>query len=532
MRRRIPWCWQLLVLLQLTACGGGGDPPTLQAAVGRPAGLQLASGQTLEADLVIDQGTPGQGSVSVPLTGDGSIIGLRVTGLQLGGHSVVIDYYVDDPRWGKVLVASAEGSVDVTDGSETIDFTGMTPRYVHDEDGVTTLQKLLIGVDPARRLAHFGVVSTGLSHSCAIRDNATLWCWGDNRYGQLGSEVNAGTPRANTTPRRVEGQWATVSSGDDHTCAIREDGTLWCWGANKDGQLGRAAGVGTENAHPDVVQVGDAIDWVDVSAGGGHTCGVRADHSLWCWGANGFGQLGIAGGGSTTVPTQVGGNRWVEVAAGADHTCALGTDSHIWCWGSNAHGELGNSINAGTGASNLDPALVGRQDPAGISGSPESDPARLAGSWASISAKGFQTCAVRVDHTLWCWGNNRDGQLGRTDNIGTDLPNSVPLQLGDLGLGWTRVSEGRALGCALADGGSLWCWGGGLGEVGRIVDVDARRFVPAQGNDGWATASAGGGHVCAIRTNRTLWCWGRNESGQLGSDSALTPMATPVKLSG
>ncbi|WP_433304532.1 RCC1 domain-containing protein [Actinoplanes sp. CA-030573] len=130
-----------------------------------------------------------------------------------------------------------------------------------------------------------------------------------------------------------------MSAGSEYTCALRSNGTLWCWGANWDGWLGQ----GNWNDTNTPLQVGTTTTWATVSTGGYHTCATRTDGTLWCWGANWSHQAGQPGTtGDQTTPTQVGtNNTWATVSAGEQHTCARRTDDTIWCFGLNAHGQTG-----------------------------------------------------------------------------------------------------------------------------------------------------------------------------------------------
>jgi alpha-tubulin suppressor-like RCC1 family protein len=185
-------------------------------------------------------------------------------------------------------------------------------------------------------------VSAGENHTCAVRADATLWCWGANFLGQLGTGGTTGNdvPQQVTSPA-ADG-WASVSAGGQDTCAVRADGTLWCWGANINGALG--LGTTTGQSLPQQVTTPASTGWARVSMGGGHTCAIRGDATLWCWGSNFQGQLGI---GSNTeqarpqrvsVPARTG---WTLITSGAHHTCATHTGHALWCWGLNRTGELG-----------------------------------------------------------------------------------------------------------------------------------------------------------------------------------------------
>ena len=141
---------------------------------------------------------------------------------------------------------------------------------------------------PAAPWAH---IVTGDAHTCGIRADGTLWCWGLNDFGQLGdgSWNNRESPQQVTSPAR--GGWASVTGGGDHTCATRTDDTLWCWGGDYDGQLG--IGNLNDQGLPRPVTTPAPGGWASVAASGAHTCAIRAGGTLWCWGWNGFGQLGI-----------------------------------------------------------------------------------------------------------------------------------------------------------------------------------------------------------------------------------------------
>src|SRR5689334_10063223 len=185
-------------------------------------------------------------------------------------------------------------------------------------------------------------VTAGSDHACALRRDTTLWCWGDNGEGEAGTGSPADTvtrPHQVTTPA-ADG-WASAAAGTGHTCAIRGDGTLWCWGFGPDGELG--TGGTADQGLPQQVTTPAADGWAGVAAGAGHTCAVRADATLWCWGSGFFGQLGTGGIVGQPLPQQVttpAADGWTSVAAGGFFTCALRTHA-LWCWGDNDDGELG-----------------------------------------------------------------------------------------------------------------------------------------------------------------------------------------------
>ncbi|MBK8078783.1 MAG: fibronectin type III domain-containing protein [Kineosporiaceae bacterium] len=295
-------------------------------------------------------------------------------------------------------------------------------------------------------------VGAGDSYSCAIKANGTLWCLGLNTSYQLG--LNDTTNRTALTQVGVATTWASVSGGYTHTCATRTDGTLWCWGQNASGQLG--TGDTTQRTTP--TQIGSATTWAQVSVAAHydgtattarHTCAVRTDGTLWCWGLNGTGQLGLGDTGNRGGPTQIGsGTTWSQVTVGSKHTCATKTDHTLWCWGDNTESRLGD----GTTTQRTSPYQIGG---AVWSSTP-----------GTLDTNDNHTCAGRTDGTLWCWGVNADGQLGD----GTSSPKTTPVQVGT-GTTWTLVAVGYHHTCGVA-ASQLYCWGyGGASSLGQPYDV-------------------------------------------------------------
>jgi len=270
--------------------------------------------------------------------------------------------------------------------------------------------------------------STGGYHSCALKSDGTVWCWGWNNRGQLGD----GTTTDRYTPVQVVNLTNVVSiaAGAYHTCALKSDGTVWCWGYNEDGELGDGT---TTNRHTPV-QVSGLTSVVSIAAGDYHSCALKSDGTVWCWGYNYCGELGD---GTTTkrlTPVQVSGlTSVVSIAAGGYHTCALKSDGTVWCWGNNEDGELG------------DGTTTDRHTPVQVSGLT---------SVVSITAGGYHTCALKSDGTVWCWGYNEDGELGD----GTTTNRHTPVQVVNL-TNVVSIAAGGLHSCALKSDGTVWCWG-------------------------------------------------------------------------
>jgi len=186
-------------------------------------------------------------------------------------------------------------------------------------------------------------VSPGGLHMAAIKTDGTLWTWGYNIQGQLGD--NTTTDRSTPVTTFVGGtNWKQVSAGFYHTVAIKTDGTLWTWGRNDIGQLGTN---NTTNRSTPVTTFAGGTNWKQVAGGGYHTAAIKTDGTLWNWGRNAQGQLGTNNTTtrSTPVTTFAGGTNWKQVGSHcvSFHTAAIKTDGTLWTWGSNNVGQLGTN---------------------------------------------------------------------------------------------------------------------------------------------------------------------------------------------
>lgn len=231
-------------------------------------------------------------------------------------------------------------------------------------------------------------ISSGWGHCVGIKQGGAILSWGNNEYGQLGwGDIS----RKQATPTQIDADsdWLYATAGWRHTIALKQNGSLWGWGWNASGQ------VGIENDFKDILipcQIGPYSDWRFVSAGNEHTAAIKTDGTLWAWGRNDAGQLGLGDAVSRTTPTQVGTDKdWQIVACGGFHTLAIKTDGTLWGWGNNYSGELG----------------LGDTDP-------KTSPVQITPdtNWDGVACGYCHTIAVKKDDTLWAWGFSRYGQLG------------------------------------------------------------------------------------------------------------------------
>jgi len=190
----------------------------------------------------------------------------------------------------------------------------------------------------------FAQIDPGNSFTCALDTAGAAWCWGAH-LGALGIGPQQGDVTRYATPQAVLGghHFTQIATGGNHTCAIRDDGTTWCWGRSVEGQLGVPATV--EDPTGDIwepVQVAGTHAFVSITAGNQHTCALDADGGAWCWGGNASGQLGTGDLANTSTPAQpLGGLTFSELRAGGDFTCGLATGGGAYCWGAGFSGQLG-----------------------------------------------------------------------------------------------------------------------------------------------------------------------------------------------
>lgn len=192
-------------------------------------------------------------------------------------------------------------------------------------------------------LTNWYKVSAGFKFVVAIKTNGTMWSWGENGQGQLGQNIDRNIDRSSPVQIGALTTWLEVRSGYAHSVALKTDGTLWSWGRNYEGQLGTSDI--TLRSSP--VQVGGLTNWLSVTAGGYHTMAVKTDGTAWSWGRNDDGQLGIGTSGPGTnrnSPVQIGAlTTWNTPGSGDKTSFIIKTDGTLWAWGENNNGQLGNN---------------------------------------------------------------------------------------------------------------------------------------------------------------------------------------------
>jgi alpha-tubulin suppressor-like RCC1 family protein len=291
--------------------------------------------------------------------------------------------------------------------------------------------------------ADWTAIALGEGHACGIRAPGTMWCWGANWAGQLGDGTN--DYRSSPVQVGVINNWVSVTAGMGVSCSVRATGTLWCWGRDAEGQLGNGLPKSDVNSQ---TQIGSDSDWLSVDAYENTVCGRRSPGSLWCWGANGNGQVGDGAYTDRESLTRVGvANDWTAASVGRGHTCGIRAPGSLWCWGNNSQGPFG------TGNQNSSPTPV-------QSGTDTN--------WAMVDAGDDYSCARRTTGTLWCVGRNAERQLG----IG--WPPAFVYNWTQVGTSnaWTTISASPFSACGLQSNNTISCWGqndfGQIGDDGQL----------------------------------------------------------------
>ena len=332
-----------------------------------------------------------------------------------------------------------------------------------------------------------------------------LYGWGDGIRGSIGNDsvVDASSPI-----QIGSASWKEIGSGNQHTLAIKTDGTLWGWGENDKGNLGLNDVI--RRSSP--VQIGALTTWSSVSGGRDNSFGIKTDGTLWAWGDNYSGTLGLNDGNAAarkSSPTQIGIlTTWAKVHAGAEAIHAIKTDGTAWGWGRGAtYGLVGDS----TFTTASSPVQIGSDT-----------------NWETINCGQLSVQAIKTDGTLYGWGYNVMGDVGNNNRT---IYNS-PVQIGSLS-NWNYLSKGceSLSSLSVKTDGTLWVWGSNL--FGRLGDNSVvYRSSPVQiGSDtDWYEGSCGEVLHC-IKTNGTLWNLGAQANqGAGGTGEAALQNSSPVQV--
>ncbi|MEM7130102.1 MAG: RCC1 repeat-containing protein [Chloroflexota bacterium] len=418
-------------------------------------------------------------------------------------------------------------------------------------------------VDVAADEDEFKAVAAGELHTCALTTIGDVKCWGASFHGELGASTPISSPlpiQINGLPSNLidistMGRTDLVSFGEpvytSHTCVLTDEQSVWCWGVNRNGQLGD--GTTTSSSTPRLVESLSGT-LTNISAGVEHTCAVTDEQTVMCWGANGYGQLGNSEQSARYTPVNVEGldQGVASISAGSDHICSLTDSNAIQCWGRNDYGQLGDgttsnrstpvdvvdapdnitAVSTGGSFGNGRTCLVTDASTVLCWGNEYDGLTEISGlidDIHTIEVGWNHTCVLNLSGTVNCWGSNYAGQLGD----GTNLSGTTPTTVKDLPVGIRSISAGGEHTCALSAEGSVLCWGSNeYGQLGNGQKTNSNVPVDVEGlGSGIIAVAAGSEHTCAVTEAGTVKCWGHNHDGALG-DGTNVDSAIPVDVQG
>ena len=327
-------------------------------------------------------------------------------------------------------------------------------------------------------------VAAGGDASYLLKSDGTVWAWGDNSTGEMGP---SGSGSQSNVPVQVAGLSGVIAiaGGGVSGYALENDGTVWAWGGNAQGELGN----GSTSSSQAPVQVSGLTGVTAIAAGMKDAYALKSDGTVWAWGYNGNGELGDGSQTDRDMPSQVSGLTGVTAIGAAGYSgYAVKSDGTVWAWGYNNAGQLGDA----TTTNSTTPVQV--QNLTGI--------LAVAGSMAG----GY---ALKSDGTVWAWG----GTLGN----GSTADSSVPVQVSGLS-NVMNIAGGLISGYAREFDGTVWAWGNnGDGQLGNGSQTDSSVPVQVSGISNATAIAAAGRSALALSEDGVVWAWGSNAQGQLGT---------------
>jgi len=350
-----------------------------------------------------------------------------------------------------------------------------------------------------QNLENIKQLKAGLAYSIALKRDGTVWAWGCNNLGQLGD----GTIIDKDTPVQVQNleNIKDIKVHYNHSFALKENGTVWAWGCNSHGQLGD----GTIIDKYTPVQVQNLENIKDIKVNDNYSFALKEDGTVWAWGVNYYGRLGDGTKINRSIPVQVQNLKNIKDIK-VNHYCSFGLkeDGTVWSWGENYYGQLGD----GTTTNRSIPVKV-----------------RNLENIKDIKINYYYLLALKEDGSVWAWGDNYYGQLGD----GTRTSRSIPVKVRNLeNIKDIKINYYYSL--ALKEDGTVWAWGkNDVGQLGDGTTIHKSTPVQVHNLESFKDIKTGPNYSLALKEDGTVWAWGDNRYGQLGNGNKGSSSLIPVR---
>ena len=351
-----------------------------------------------------------------------------------------------------------------------------------------------------------------LSPTLGLKQDGTLWWWGENKSGASGTSLAPSTRRSAPTQVGTDTTWRNITQSKGTLLATKTDGTLWTWGQGTKGCLGDNAT--SDRSSP--IQVGTDTTWNrTILAAANNVLATKTDGTLWGWGGNSYsGPLGLNNKDKYSSPTQIPGTWGTdEYSVGGYNyfTGAINSAGKLYTWGANNDGNLGHNNKTKYSS----PVQVGTNT-----------------TWSKIQTSGsYHMGGIKTDGTLWQWGKGGSGALGQNNQTDYSSPKQVGTETT-----WSMIAGGYQSSLGVKTDGTLWAWGDNdQGTLGHNNETDYSSPKQVGSGTTWNRVLSAGLQVYATKTDGTSWSWGNNEQGRLGHNQAeaqLGALSSPTQIPG
>jgi len=436
----------------------------------------------------------------------------------------VVDAYADTvarpnlSHEGRIYLKPISVQVSCSTSGATIYFTRNGEEPTTSDSTIVNDSSLLMG--PGTHLLRFRAFKSGwsdsptksavyqvgpqvvadLNHSFAVDTSGKVWTWGYNIDGQLGLGYKSLIQSVPIEHDAISNVKMMAYGTSNHSIALKSDSTVWTWGTNSKGELG----VGNTTPTQRPVQTTSLDSIVYVAGGYSRSFAIKSDGTIWGWGSNSYGAIGDSTTTNRNAPVQIKAlENVITLASGNEHSMALKSDGSVWCWGRSNYGQIGQ----GNYSNYYYPV-------------PVSSLTEI----IAIAAGQNHNLALSGDGTVWAWGENSYGQLGDSSNTSR----ITPVRVKNLS-GIVAIAAGWRSSVAVKSDGTVWTWGNNTyGQLGNGGSGDKNYPVQVTGLDSISGISLGN-HIIALDQNGLIYGWGSNNQGQAGNGgSVITASPTLV----